>query len=339
MCTAEEKFFTPLSASEYRLLDVLCLLSKNNVVEVPMEKLASYVQSSEESVRRALRKLEQVNLVETVRRKRNLGKLSNNVYELISPSHKNVVLPPHENVELGEPPHNSPPHKNVGSTADIDIAITTSNDLITNKTTSYLVPKGTKRRKEFKVIGRWSEEEEIGGFGLFDNELADKTPSAKVSKRDPKTRNLRPQEEWTAADVASEFAFRLYKAIPGVPNLVNTNNVRGALARMRKQFDSNALIELEVMKMFFEDPWVQSQGKDKPAFLAGRFLKMFANNFDQALRNLGLPPRQGPSEKSVSSTPRVEFLYASDGEQFDNSMPGRLALERYEESLRRTTDV
>jgi hypothetical protein len=93
------------------------------------------------------------------------------------------------------------------------------------------------------------------------------------------------------------------------------------------------------MKMFFEDPWVQSQGRDKPAYLAGRFLKMFANNFDQALQNLGLPPRQGPSEKAVSSTPRVQFLYASDGEQFDNSMPGRLALERYEESLRRTNDV
>ena len=331
MCTAEEKFFTPLSASEYRLLDVLCLLSKEGVVEVPMDKLASYTQSSEESVRRALRKLEQVNLVETVRRKRNLGKLSNNIYKMISPSHKNV--------ENSEPPHNLPPHKNVGSTADIDIAITTSDNLITNKTTSYLVPKGTQRRKEFKVIGRWSEEEEVGGFGLFDNELASKAPSAKVSKRDPKTRNLRPQEEWTAADVASEFASRLYKALPGIPNLVNTASVRGALARMRKQYDSNALIELEVMKMFFEDPWVQGQGRDKPAFLAGRFLKMFANNFDQALQNLGLPPRQGPSEKAVSSTPRAEFLYASDGEQFDNSMPGRLALERYEESLRRTTDV
>jgi hypothetical protein len=332
MCTAEEKFFTPLSASEYRLLDVLCLLSKDNVTEIPMEKLASYAQTSEESVRRALRKLEQVNMVETVRRKRNLGKLSNNIYKMISPSHKNV--------EKAEPPHKLPPHKNVGSTADIDIAIdiTTSNTEI-NKTTSYLVPKGTPRRRNFKVIGRWSEDDEISGFGLFEDEANAKASSAKVSKRDPKTRNLRPQEEWTSADVASEFSARLYRAIPGVPNLVNTNNVRGALARMRKQFDSNALIELEVMKMFFEDPWVQSQGKDKPAFLAGRFLKMFANNFDQALKNLGLPPRQGPSEKAVSSAPRVDFLYASDGEQFDNSMPGRLALERYEDSLRRVTDV
>lgn len=331
MCTAEEKFFTPLSAAEYRLLDVLCLLSKDSVASVSMEELARHTQSSEESVRRSLRGLESKQLVATTRTKRNLGKLSYNQYRMISPSHKNV--------EVESLPHNLPAHNNVGSTADIDIAITTSDNLITNKTTSYLVPKGTKKRKEFKVIGRWSEEDEVGGFGLFDSEIAEKSPSAKVSKRDPKTRSLRPQEEWTAADVASEFASRLYQAIPGVPNLVNTASVRGALAKMRKQYDSNALIELEIMKMFFEDPWVQSQGRDKPAFLAGRFLKMFANNFDQALQNLGMPARRAPSEKAVSSTPRVEFLYASDGEQFDNSMPGRMALERYEESLRRTSDV
>ena len=330
MCTAEEKFFTPLSASEYRLLDVLCLLSKDNVARVSMESLASHTQSSEESVRRSLRSLESKHLIATTRTKRNLGKLSYNEYTLIAPSHKNVGL--------SEPPHNLPAHKNVGSTADIDITI--SNDIEVNKTTSYLVPKGTKRRRDFILVNRWPDEDDaIAGFGLFDNEVASKSPSAKVSKRDPKTRSLRPQEEWTAADVASEFASRLYKAIPGVPNIVNTGNVRGALSKMRKQYDSNALIELEVMKMFFEDPWVQSQGRDKPAYLAGRFLKMFANNFDQALQNLGLPPRQGPSEKAVSSTPRVQFLYASDGEQFDNSMPGRLALERYEESLRRTNDV
>lgn len=331
MCSAEEKFFTPLSAAEYRLLDVLCLLSKNSVANVSMEELARHTQSSEESVRRSLRGLESKQLIETTRTKRNLGKLSYNQYTLVAPSHKNV--------ESESLPHNLPAHKNVGSTADTDSTSNTSNDLITNKTTSYLVPKGTKKRKDFKVIGRWSEDDEIGGFGLFDSEIAEKSPSAKVSKRDPKTRNLRPQEEWTAADVASEFASRLYQAIPGVPNLVNTANVRGALARMRKQYDSNALIELEIMKMFFEDPWVQSQGRDKPAFLAGRFLKMFANNFDQALQNLGMQARKGPSEKAVSSTPRVEFLYASDGEQFDNSMPGRMALERYEESLRRKNDV
>jgi hypothetical protein len=54
MCTAEEKFFTPLSASEYRLLDVLCTLSKGDSVEAKVEELARYSQCSEESIRRCV---------------------------------------------------------------------------------------------------------------------------------------------------------------------------------------------------------------------------------------------------------------------------------------------
>jgi DNA-binding Lrp family transcriptional regulator len=344
MCTAEEKFLTPLSATEYRLLDILCLLSKDSMVDATTSQLAEYAQCSEESIRRALRRLEAANLVQTTRTKRNLGKFSFSKYTLTSPSHKIVDLassPSHKTV--GWQPE--PSHKIVGSTAGTSKSAnisTTSNTETTNKankTTSYLVPKGTKGRKEVILVNKWSEDDDIGGFGLFDNELEAKKPSAKVSKRDPKTRHLRPQEEWTAADVASEFSSRLYKLLPGIPNLVNTNSVRGALARMRKQYDTNALIELEIMKMFFEDSWVTNQGKDNPAFIPGRFLKMFANNFDQALKNLGLPARSAPSEHAVSPSIRVEFLYASDGEQFDNSIPGRLALQKYEESLRRNNGV
>lgn len=329
MCTADEKFFTPLSASEYRLLDILCLLSKDNVATPTMEELARYAQSSEESIRRALRKLEEVELIKVERTRRNLGKLYRNQYHLISPSHKNVdeesVIHKNEDAAI---------HKNVGSTAGTSVPSTTVTTNKVNKTTSYLVPKGTNGRKEFILVNRWSDDDGgVKGFGLFDDEVASKAPSAKVSKRDPKTRNLRPKEEWTAADVASEFASRLYKTIPGVPNLVNTSKVRGALSKMRVQYDSNALIELEIMEMFFEDPWVSTKGKENPAWLAGRFLKMFANNFDQALKNLGLPPRQAPSETSTAIADYEEFIFASDGKRFDNSMAGRIALERYEERI------
>lgn len=329
MCTNEEKFFTPLSASEYRLLDVLCALSTNSVVKVGMEELARYAQSTEESVRRALRSLESKQMVATTRTKRNLGKLSYNEYTLISPSHKNVGL--------ASPSHNLPSHKNVGSTADIDIASTTELTNKANKTTSYLVSarSQTEKKRSFILVNKWADDDSVGGFGLFDSEVAEKSAGPKLSKRDPKTRSKRPQEEWTSADVASEFASRVYALIPGVPNLVNTAVVRGALAKMRKQYDSNALIELEVMKIFFEDNWVQEKGKDNPAWIAGRFLKYFANHFDQALRNLNLPERKGPTEEALSQVEESEFVYASDGRRFDNSMPGRLALEKYEGKLRR----
>jgi len=327
MCSADEKFFTPLSASEYRLLDVLCTLSNKNIVDASMEELARFAQSSEESIRRALRGLESASLISTTRTKRNLGRLSKNRYELISPSHKNV--------DLVSPPA----HKNVGSTAGTGssnyqpIKVTKE----TNKTTSYLVPVGTKKleRKNFIMVNRWQDDESVGGFGLFESEVTEKAAGPRLSKRDPKTRGKRPQAEWTSSDVASEFASRLYRLIPDVPNLVNTDKVRGALSKMRKQYDSNALIELEIMKIFFEDPWVQNQGKDNPAWIAGRFLKMFANHFDQALRNLGLPERKGPTEEAMEDIPHSDFVYASDGRRFDNSMPGRLALQKYEDKLRK----
>jgi hypothetical protein len=280
-----------------------------------------------------LRGLEKAGLVETVRTKRNLGKLSFNRYKLVSPSHKIVGLTP-------EPPHktvDSPPHKIVGSTADIG---NTSNYLKVNKTTSYLVPSGTKgNRRSFILVNRWQEDDSVGGFGLFEDELAEKTSGPSVSKRNPKTRNQRPQHEWTAADVASEFSSRIYKTIPGVPNILNTDKLRGALSKMRKDYDSNALIELEIMKIFFEDPWLQREGVDKPQYIVGRFLKSFAAHYDQALRNLGLPERNIPSENDVLSASSAEFVYASDGRRFDNSMPGRLALDKYEDKLRRKNGV
>lgn len=339
MCSADEKFFTPLTASEYRLLDVLCTLSIKNVVDASMEELARFAQTSEESVRRALRGLESASLISTTRTKRNLGRLSKNRYEMVSPSHKNVDLlspPPHKIVDEVTPPA----HKNVGSTAGTGSS-NYQTDIVTketNKTTSYLVPVGTKKldRKSFIMVNRWQDDDNsVGGFGLFDSEAAEKSAGPRLSKRDPKTRGKRPQAEWTSSDVASEFASRLYRMIPDVPNLVNTDKVRGALSKMRKQYDSNALIELEIMKIFFEDPWVANQGKDNPAWIAGRFLKMFANHFDQALRNLGLPERKGPTEEAMEDIPHSDFVYASDGRRFDNSMPGRLALQKHEDKLRK----
>jgi hypothetical protein len=329
MCTAEEKFFTPLSASEYRLLDILCTLSKDSKVKVTVAELARYAQCSEESIRRGLRGLEAANLVETVRTKRNLGKFSFSHYSLIAPSHKTVGWT------------EEPSHKNVGSTAVTGNITITSNNLKVNKTTSYLVPDGTneEKRSPFILVNRWKDDDDVGGFGLFEDELVAKVAGPTASKRNPKTRNQRPQEDWTTADVASEFSSRVYRTIPGVPNLVNTEKVRGALSKMRKDYDSNALIELEVMKIFFEDPWLQREGIDKPQYIVGRFLKSFAAHYDQALRNLGLPERSAPTTDELDSLNPSDFVYASDGRRFDNSMPGRLAMSHYEDKLRRKNAI
>jgi hypothetical protein len=322
MCTAEEKFSTPLKATEYRLLDILCHLSDNGVVDATLEELATYAQCSDDSVSRALRGLEAASLIETTRTKRNLGKFHTNKYKLLVPSHQSAIPQNHQTADL---PH----RKNAVSTADSN----NSNNLLANKTTSYLVAPATKGRKPFILVNRWMDEDEnIKGFGLFDDDV---TPESKpVSKRDPKTRHQRPQDEWTAGDVASEFASRLYKAIPGVPNLVNTQNLRGALSKMRKQYNINATIELEIMEMFFQDPWIKTQGRERPQYLMGRFLKMFSTHFTKAMDNLGITEEFETPEET-----REEMLYASDGRQFDNSVFGRASLAEYEEKLRRKNVV
>ena len=333
MCTFEEKAFAPLSASEYRLLDVLCLLSKRNLATPTMEELSRYTQSSDESIRRALRKLEQLELIKVERTKRNFGKFSYNKYYLISPSHKNVGSPDepsHKNEEL----EISPSHKNVGSTADIDIAI---NNNIENKTTSYFM-FGTehKRTKEVVVVSGWQDDDKgLAGFGLFDDEVPASQAPEKISKRSSKTRNLRPQEEWTALDVAAEFSSRVYQKLPGAVHVVNTLKLQQILSKNRKQFNLNSIIELEVMRLFFEDHWFRTEARKSPHYIQGRFLKFFTSHLAVALKNLGLHSDLAMTEEQAMTSKQSEFIFASDGTAFDNSMPGRKDLEQYEEALRR----
>jgi hypothetical protein len=45
-----------------------------------------------------------------------------------------------------------------------------------------------------------------------------------------------------------------------------------------------------------------------------------------------------PKDKDIE-VDVAEFVYASDGRRFDNSMPGRAALNRYEDKLRRKNAV
>jgi hypothetical protein len=338
MCTFEEKCFTPLSASEYRLLDILCTLSIKNKTDISMEELARFAQSSEESIRRSLRKLEQAELVVTTRTKRNLGRLHKNKYELVSPSHKNVDENPaiHKN-EVGVI------HKNVGSTAGTSSTSSSGKDIV-NKTTSYLFGAEAPmviKKENIKVVNRWQgdDDDSVGGFGLFDNEAAQKVKGPKISKNNPQTRADRPHSEWTTVDVATEFVAKVRARMPVMPLQLSVKNIAGALARQRKNEDVNPLIELEIMEMFFEDPWIDNEGRKNPHWIIGRFLKAFSINFEQALKNLSMDARQTPAELADNSTPTEDFVYASDGRRFDNSMPGRASMERYEDKLRSSNAV
>ena len=94
---------------------------------------------------------------------------------------------------------------------------------------------------------------------------------------------------------------------------------------MRTRFQTTALIELEILKMFMVDEKNFKDVGDEAPHLYKRYLGMFRTHMNKARENLGL----------VNPTEEVgdKFVYASDGREFDNTIVGRKALERYERKL------
>jgi hypothetical protein len=172
------------------------------------------------------------------------------------------------------------------------------------------------------MVNRWDSEDDGFILGDFSSE-----PSIqkKVSKRDPKTRYQRPQEEWTPADVASEFAARTYKALRGFPGVVNTRELWGALAVNRKKHLVSAVIELEVMDRFLSDERTLTTIRKFPKNAHRMFLNAISARMTDVLMDLDMDEPLDKQETSAS-----EYVYASDGTEFDNSMAGRLELKAYE---------
>jgi hypothetical protein len=201
------------------------------------------------------------------------------------------------------------------------------------------------RKKKYKEVHvgseRWkpkgedtSGDDDIGGVGLFEDEK----PAAVKHKlstdaRDPKTRGRRPQENWTAADVAVEFSFQLSRKYPYLPGTFQTSPLRGALAKNRKQYGITPLIELEILRLFLGDSRNHKDAEQKPDLLYKRYLKMFQTHMSEALKNLGMPSMKELADVDLVHEKTEEYVYASDGQAFDNSIPGRYMLQRYEDKL------
>jgi hypothetical protein len=171
-------------------------------------------------------------------------------------------------------------------------------------------------------------DDEIGGVGLFEDEALRKQPQAKIDKRDIRTRWKRPEDEWTPGDVAAEFSYRLSMHYPMTPALVNTKDIRGALSRWRKQYGITPQIEMEIMRMFFEDERNFRDADKKASQVHTWYLHMFKTNMRNAFDRLGIE-----YEKDTPTQEVTDVLYASDGRTFENNIAGRSALKNYEERI------
>lgn len=311
----QELALLELQPAQLRVFLAMCHLeSRQGEVRASMETLGELTGYSRSSVHRAVEALAESGWIEVTRTKRNYGLLSENRYRLLRCS-----------------PHDTSKQKMLDEGRVI--GDTTTGVLITTKTTSKLSktsklknvsPAVKQGGEEVAVVNRWSDDDDIGGVGKFEDEVIAGQPQPKVSKRSAQTRTLRPVEEWTANDVASEFASRVYAKVRGIPGLVNTRGLMGALATNRKKFGVTAVQEMGALEKFFADERNLATIRKFPKNAHGLFLNAITRFV--AEHSEVLP--------AVVDTPASSlYIYASDGRKFDNSMPGRAALERHEAKL------
>lgn len=326
MCTASELLDADLSHNELRILLTLCKYDAS----IDQTAIADELSLDRTTVYRATKKLVDKGLIKVSRSKRNLGKLYKNVYIICVPSHvANHVAPDATSEPKTEPHHVAPTATSTAGISGIN------NYLIENKTTSYFARTETRPKTKEIVLRGWQDDDaELGGFGLFDDEVPASQKQTPISKRSSKTRFQRPQEDWTALDVAAEFMSRVYDKLPGISVPINTVQLQKVIAKHRKEYDITSLIELELMKLFFDDYWFKNKAKYNPRYIMPSFLKFYNTHLSVALENLGIDSHKSIPESEVFSSKAAEFVYASDGTAFDNSMRGRKRLVEYEKALK-----
>lgn len=322
MARANELALLKLSHSELRVYLALSHLETRwGDVVASMDDLSELTGYGRSSLSKAISNLSTHGFIEITRTKRNYGLLSKNRYRILDcPENWTSEPEKPENDAWGSPEYWT-------STRGTNKLLTTSNNInITTSKLKYLNPADSNSadaQKEETVVNNWTEDEGGIGFGLFEDEV--KPVAKKIPKNDPKTRNLRPKEEWTAADVASEFSARLYAKIRGIPGLVNTKALWGALATNRKRFGVTASQELAALEKFLGDERNLLAIKRNAKGAHGMFLNAITRH---------LAENATIENDVVDKSDVAEYVYASDGKEFDNSMFGRNALSKYEQSLK-----
>jgi hypothetical protein len=305
--------------SERKIFSIIYRTSVDGVSEVSTEEMCSETGYSGETLRRAFREFERRGILHVERTRKSYSHIysnrwSNNRYH----------------IKLGYADVGS---SVVGSSCDTgDSTVVPVGKLVGNEHTSYVhMPQAAKT--EVQEMARWKndDEDDVGGFGLFEEEVQQKVASTAkpINKRDTSTRGRRPEAEWTVYDIASEFSHLLSRKFPYIPGLVNVRNISGALRGWRNQYGTTATVEMEMMRKFFADErnWL---GADKePEKIHLRYLRMFKTHMQEINASFDIYD----SVESSDLTTGDDYLYSSDGRRFDNTLIGRKALARYEDSL------
>ena len=318
-----EAYSANLTDFQFRLLATIChLAGSEGRLQTTNAVLGSQTGNvNEKTVRRGLLALEEAGFIRRTKTKRANGYQGKDMLDITSPQ---VVTGPVEAQKIwASNVHTSHGYRSRSSIVNKPLVPNSqdSNQLkdIRNINVSM---------KEIKIPMRKYEDDgdNLAGFGLVEDR---DPPQPRIRKSDPKTRVKRPEHEWTPMDVAAEFSYRVGKRYPLLPGTVNVRQLSGALSKFRKQYNTTALIELELLRLFLADERNFDQIGDEAPFLYKKYLASFGKKMNQARENLGLTKVNAPVETSV----KISTLTASDGRVFQNSLSGRAQLERYEKRL------
>ena len=316
-----EAYTANLTDYQFRLLATICHLAgsegrlKASAAQLGIETGNVH----EKTVRRGLIALEEAGFIKRTRTKRANGYRGIDLLDITSP---NGTL---EFPNLGDANvHTSHDYK---SRSHITNKSLVPNSKDSNQLKDIRNTEGVSMKEIRVPMRKWEDDSDnLAGFGLVEERDA---VQPKIRKSDPKTRGKRPEHEWTPMDVAAEFSYRVGKRYPLLPGTVNVRQLSGALSKFRKQYQTTALVELELLKLFMADERNFQNIGDEAPHLYKLYLASFGKKMNQARENLGLNKVNAKVDTSV----KVSTLTASDGKVFQNSLSGRAQLERYEKRL------
>lgn len=327
-----EFFDKDISHPEFRLVvSMYHLGGATRLVDATMGELEVLTGMKPESLRRALRGLEEHGLVKTTRTKRDFGKFHKNKYELVLPSLKNEGSPQKPSLE-----NEGSTHGQVVPLSSNSKVGNTDKPVSNTRSTTYFLVSATGAHKGEDMV-MWKDtsgDDNIAGFGLFEEEMQGGQPKPKADRRKASTRGQRPESEWTANDVAAEFAYQLGRRFPYTPGLVNVNAIRGALLKYRSQYNTTPEVEMELMRMFFQDEHNLKNADENASRIHGKYLNMFKTHLSKAYDALGMDMNLRVSVEMVANSPEPGYVYASDGRRFESTVLGHKSLARYEQRLK-----
>ena len=316
-------YSAPLTDYQFRLLATMCHLAgvKGGFKASVAELCNQTGNPSDSTVRRAVKALQEQGFIVVDKTRRANGYQGINKYTI-----QTVTPASLEEIQTVTSDRTSLGHVTIGSRSSMVDKPLVPNSQDSNKLKDS-ESKGIPMKEVLIPMRKYEDDgDNLAGFGLVEERDA---PQPSIRKSDPKTRGKRPEHEWTPMDVAAEFSFRVGRKYPLLPGTVNVKQLSGALAKFRKQYDTNALIELELLRLFMMDERNFRDIGDEAPHLYKLFLASFGKKMNQARENLGLNKVTAPTETVV----KMGTLTASDGTIFQNSLSGRAQLERHEKRL------